>query len=107
VGVTTGATPAPGQPPASGHVVEVRRSGGFAGISTSGTVDLDHDERAEEVRALLDRIDVASLRKGSPQPDRFVYQFRLEDREITVHEQELTDDLQRLAELVLRSADRM
>ena len=109
VGVTAASSgPASSDPgPTSGHVVEVRRSGGFAGISMSGTVDLDHDERAAEVRALLDRIDIASLRKGSPQPDRFIYQFRLVDREITVHEQELTGDLQQLAALVLRDAGRM
>ncbi len=84
--------------------VVVRRSGGFAGLTTSGEVDLaaaGADERAREVRDLLARIDVRGLRTGAPQPDRYVYDVEIDGQHVTVQEQDLTDDLRRVADLVL------
>jgi hypothetical protein len=82
--------------------VTVRRTGGFAGLVSSGSLDLDLDDpRAAEVRTLLDRIDLRGVARGLPQPDRFVYTFDLGGRRATVPEQHLTDDLRRLASLVL------
>ena len=81
--------------------VSVHRSGGFAGRTISGQVDPAADERGEEVRALVHRIDFAALREATPQPDRFVYVFATAEQEVTVLEQQLTDDLRRLADLVL------
>jgi hypothetical protein len=85
-----------------GSVVKVRRSGGFAGRTSTGSVDLDGvDPRALEARALVDRIDLARARTGLPHPDGFVYSFRIGDTEVSVPEQHVTDDLRRLADLVL------
>lgn len=85
-----------------GPHVTVRRSGGFIGRTTSGSVALDGDDpRAGEVRDLLGRIDLAEARGGRPHPDMYVYEFRCGDRSATVPEQNLTDDLRRLAEIVL------
>ena len=82
--------------------VSVRRTGGFAGRVAAGEVDLDGDDsRAAEVAALLARIDLAPVAGGDPQPDRFVYAFDLDGRRATVPEQRLTDDLRRLADLLL------
>ncbi len=36
-----------------------------------------------------------------PQPDRFVYTFDVDGRQVVVGEQDLTDDLGRLARLLL------
>ena len=88
------------------EVVEVRRSGGFIGRTTTGSVDLSgSDERADEVRRLVDRIDLRQARGGNPHPDMFVFSFRIRGDEVSVPEQHLTDDLRALATLVL-SADR-
>ena len=86
----------------AGQVVEVRRSGGFAGLTTSGHVGPD-DDRQGELAALLSRIDFATVRAhaSAPQPDRFAYAFVVNGEQTTVHEQDLTDDLRRLADLVL------
>jgi hypothetical protein len=102
VGVTTGDSRAPtGGDPTGRPVLEVRRSGGFAGLTSSGFID-EGDPRKDEALALLGRIDFASATRTAPQPDRFSYVFVLGGQEVTVQEQDLTDDLRRLADLVLR-----
>jgi len=105
VGVTPGASSADsGQqaPAESGRTVRVRRTGGFAGLTTDGRVDLDTDDRrAPELASLVDRIDLRLVAGGDPQPDRYVYAFDLCGDRATVPEQQLTSDLRRVAELVL------
>ncbi|MFC7493279.1 MULTISPECIES: protealysin inhibitor emfourin [unclassified Nocardioides] len=105
VGVTpSSSAPAPAvpRPPGSSRRVAVRRTGGFAGLRTAGEVDLDGDDpRGPEVAALVDRVDLAAVAGGPPQPDRFVYDFDLCGDCATVPEQHLTSDLRRLADLVL------
>ena len=109
VGVTahTG-TSGPGQPPPadSGRTVRVRRTGGFAGLTADGEVDLDaaDDLRASELAELaelVDRIDLREVAGGAPKPDMFVYAFDLCGDRATVPEQHLTADLRRVADLVL------
>ncbi|GAA2137536.1 M4 family metallopeptidase [Nocardioides koreensis] len=106
VGVTAGvsgpAAPTTPGPGSAGTRVAVRRTGGFAGLTMAGEVDLTADDpRGGEVRTLLDRIDLATVRRGLPQPDHFVYDFDLRGRRAVVPEQHLTDDLRRLVELLL------
>jgi hypothetical protein len=94
---TSGSSGGPG-------VVSVRRSGGFAGRTTTGEVDCSRDDpRAAEVRDLVHRIDLAAAAKadGPAYPDMFTYVFAVDDRSATVPETGLTDDLRRLADLVL------
>jgi hypothetical protein len=84
-------------------VVEVQRSGGFLGRSTAASVDLDGpDPRVDEVMVLISRIDLRGVSGGEPQPDRYVYHFSICGDEATVLEQDLTGDLRRLADLLLR-----
>jgi hypothetical protein len=97
-----------GQQSSSSRTIVVRRSGGFAGITREGAVDLDgDDDRAEELRSLVGRVDVASV-PGGPGggpgrgADRFVYEFDLCGDRFRVPEQHLTTDLRRIAQLVLR-----
>jgi hypothetical protein len=98
--ISSGASP--GQPAAS-TTVAVRRSGGFAGMTSEGAVDLDgDDDRTEELRTLVDRVDVAGIPGGSAGADRFVYDFDLRGDRCRVPEQHLTTELRRIAELVLR-----
>ena len=105
VGVDAGAAPAAGGAgaPAPDSRVAVTRSGGFAGIRTSGEVLLgDADPREQEVTSLVDRIDLAAVAPTPPQPDRFVYTFSVRGEEVVLGEQDLTPDLARLADLLLR-----
>ncbi|WP_134739858.1 protealysin inhibitor emfourin [Nocardioides sp. 503] len=110
VGVTAAAAGdsagGPGLPPPApserSRSVRVRRGGGFAGLTSEAEVDLDgDDERAGELRGLVERIDLTGLRTGRPQPDRFVYDVELPGASARVFEQDLTEDLRRVVELVL------
>ncbi len=86
-------------------LVAVRRSGGFAGRTASGTVDLDGDDpRAPVVRELVTGLDLRHVKPGLPKPDMFTYTFEICGADpVAVPEQHLTDRLHRLAEVVLSS----
>ncbi|MBJ7357675.1 M4 family metallopeptidase [Nocardioides sp.] len=109
VGVTPAAPSAsssgPGLPPpvpVPGRRVLVSRSGGFLGRTVAGEVDLGRGGlRADEVAALVDRVDLASVAGGAPKPDMYVYDFDLCGDRARVPEQHLTPDLRRIADLVL------
>jgi len=91
-------------PTPSGSRVSVRRSGGFAGRSIHGDVDLDaDDDRVPELRDLVSRVDVGTLPQGDQaKPDMFVYDFDLCGATCQLPEPHLTPDLRRIADLVLR-----
>jgi Zn-dependent metalloprotease len=105
VGVGGSTSAGGGRPGSAGRTstVVVRRTGGLAGLTSEGAVDLDgDDERAGELRSLVDRVDVASIPGGSGGADRFVYDFDLCGDRCQVPEQHLTPELHRIADLVLR-----
>jgi Zn-dependent metalloprotease len=100
-----GVTGVPGSPsgppvPVTGRVA-VTRTGGFAGVRQSGELTLGADPRTDEVSSLLHRIDLRDVTPSRPQPDRFVYTFDVDGQQVVVGEQDLTDDLGRLARLLL------
>jgi hypothetical protein len=106
VGVTPSSAAAPDSAPVPTAVatrrVAVRRTGGFAGLRSSGELDLDGDDpRAAEVASLVDRVDLRGVAGGQPTPDRYVYDLDLCGDRATVPEQHLTPDLRRLVDLVL------
>ena len=78
----------------------MRRTGGFAGLSADGEVDLEADDPGE-VRSLVERIDLSVVRAEPPHPDMYVYDFDLLGSHAVVPEQHLTSELRRLADLVL------
>ena len=83
--------------------VRVRRTGGFVGRPVESALELAGDDpRSAEVAVLLGRVDPTAVRRSPQQPDRFTYEFDLDGRSMSVREQDLTDDLRRIAELVLR-----
>ena len=86
--------------------VRVRRTGGFIGRPVESTLELtDDDPRSTEIAALADRVDPAGLRHTPQQPDRFTYEFDLDGLSVTVREQDLTDDLRRIVDLVLHAQE--
>lgn len=99
-----GDEPVPAEPPVASRTVTVRRSGGVMGRTVDASVDLDSgDERAPEVAALTERIDLNDIVDLPPQPDRYVYDFDLcGRRKEQVPEQCLTEDLSALVRLILR-----
>lgn len=91
-------------PGGAGRTVRVRRSGGFVGRTVEGQVDLGAgDERAVRLAGLVTRIDPRSVGASSaPLPDHYTYEFDLDGQRVQVPEQDLTDDLRAVADLVLR-----
>jgi hypothetical protein len=85
-------------------VVVVVRSGGFAGLTQEGQVRLGDDPRSPEVERLLGGIDLHGVRASGPVPDGYVYEFRVDDEQVTLGEQDLTPELSALAHLVLDPA---
>ena len=82
-------------------IVAVRRSGGYAGVTRTGELDLDTDPEGEEVRQLLMLVEPAQLPVSSPAPDRFVYTVECGTWHMTVPEQDLTPELYRVVQIVL------
>jgi hypothetical protein len=110
VGVTPGGdggvapTPAPALArPSAGQEVRVRRTGGIAGRTVEGSIDLSFDSpTAEAVRGLVDRIDLAATaERGRPLPDMFSYTFEIAGRAVTVPQHQLSDDQRALVDLLL------
>lgn len=81
--------------------VAVRRTGGFAGTTKVGQLDLNSDPEALEVRHLLMRVGRQEIISNRPSPDRFVYTVEYGDWRFTVPEQDLTPELRRLVQVVL------
>ncbi len=103
VGVIGGEAPAPVIPAqANDTYVVVARTGGIAGLTKEGIVDIESDDpRAPVVRELVQRIDFRAISSGQARPDRFVYRFRYAAIETQVNEPALTEDLRNLAQIVL------
>ena len=95
-------TPAGGGSVPATSVVRVRRTGGLAGRTVEGSVDLAaEDPRASAARDLVDRIDLSRPIESETFPDAFSYTFEVGGRAVTVPQQQLTDDQRALAELLL------
>jgi Thermolysin metallopeptidase, alpha-helical domain/Emfourin len=105
VASSPGSSEAPGSYPAGATdqpaTVAVQRSGGFAGTTKVGRLDLNSDPEGPEVRHLLMCVGPQSITSTRPAPDRFVYTVVYGDWRFTVQEQDLTPELRRLVQVVL------
>ena len=81
--------------------VAVCRSGGFAGTTKVGQLDLNADPEGPELRHLLMRVGMQRITSTRPTPDRFIYTVEYGDWHLTVPEQDLTPELRRLVQVVL------
>ena len=95
----------PGAQNEPGGLVRVTRSGGFAGLTLSGEVDLDQlagPDLATWQTAL--RQGFTPLAGHQPAPDRFVYRVHSEQTglDVTVGDHELPDDLRSLLDQAVR-----
>jgi hypothetical protein len=98
------AEPPPGSSPAGSDepaTVAVCRTGGFAGTTKIGQLDLNADPEGPEVRHLLMRVGLQPIAATRPAPDRFVYTVEYGEWRFTVPEQDLTPELRRLVQVVL------
>ena len=106
VGVNPGAatTAAPATPGSdTDQLVRVRRTGGIAGRTVEGSVDLSvQTATTEAVRDLVERIDLSALAGSEGTlPDMFSYTFEFGGDCATVPQHQLTDDQRALATLLL------
>lgn len=69
--------------------VDVRRTGGFAGITRTGSADLPDDD----ARALAETVRAVAAAGDPPVPDAFNYHVSVGDDEWTVGEHALPDDV--------------
>ena len=94
--------------------ISFERSGGFAGIIMKTAVDekdLAPDE-AQKLRQLVEETDFFNLpgkvMSRSPQPDRFQYELRLEEKSrqytVTVSEEVLPEKLKPLIQWLMEKA---
>jgi len=91
-----------GGPGQSTTVVRVRRTGGLAGRTVEGSVDLSADDpRAAAARDLVDRLDLSRPIESQTFPDAFSYTFDIRGRVVTVPQQQLSDDQRALVDLLL------
>jgi Zn-dependent metalloprotease len=83
-------------------LVRVRRTGGVAGRTIEGSLDLSADDpRATAARDLVDRLDLSLPIESAPYPDAFSYTFEVGGRSVTVPQQHLSDEQRALADLLL------
>jgi len=105
VGVDPSGTTAPVGGGGAGQattVVRVRRTGGLAGRTLEGSVDLAADDpRAAAARDLVDRLDLSDQGEPATYPDAFSYTFEVSGRSVTVPQHQLSDDQRALADLLL------
>jgi hypothetical protein len=103
--VEPGGGPSPEPSPEPGGLVVVTRSGGFAGMTLRGQVNLDRldEDDLTTWRAAL-RDGFAQLSAHEPSPDRFVYRVRNAQAgvDVTVGDHELPDDLRSLLDAAVR-----
>jgi Zn-dependent metalloprotease len=99
VSTTTGGGAAGG----ASSVVRVRRTGGLAGRTVEGSVDLSaaDDPRVAAVRDLVGRLDLSRPTPSETYPDAFSYTFEVGDWAVTVPQHHLSDDQRALADLLL------
>ena len=105
---TVGVDPAASAAPTGGgvaqpvSVIRVRRTGGIAGRTIEGSVDLAADDpRASAARDLVDRLDLSLPIESETFPDAFSYTFEVGGRSVTVPQQHLSDEQRALADLLL------
>ncbi|MET8824699.1 protealysin inhibitor emfourin [Streptomyces sp. NPDC004610] len=83
--------------------IQVRRTGGFAGIERHAEVDTSGRPDAAEWQALAERAVVAG--RGTPPagvPDGFSYEITVDDRTVRCSDPRLTDEQRELVRRVLK-----
>ncbi|MFI5679201.1 protealysin inhibitor emfourin [Streptomyces cellulosae] len=83
--------------------IQVRRTGGFAGIERHAEVDTSGRPDAEEWQALAEQAVAAG--RGTPPigvPDGFSYQITVDDRTVYAADPRLTEEQRRLITRVLK-----
>jgi hypothetical protein len=82
--------------------IEVSRSGGFAGLTRTWSVEVSSTEAEERWLPLLDQADAGQLEDA--QRDRFVYHIAVGYREVTVTESAVQGPWKELVEWVKNAA---
>ncbi|MEU4191479.1 protealysin inhibitor emfourin [Kribbella sp. NPDC026611] len=90
-------------------IVTVTRTGGFAGLTTQGSLDTSAEGDADRLEAAVQALSGKDLGTGRPQPDRYVYKLEVRDAadsdatHHTVAEQDVDETTAWLLDRVLSS----
>jgi hypothetical protein len=60
-------------------IVSVTRSGGFAGLTKQGELDISSQPDADRLEDAVRALGAKDLGSGRPQPDRYVYRLEVRD----------------------------
>ncbi|GAA5070034.1 protealysin inhibitor emfourin [Streptomyces similanensis] len=83
--------------------IQVRRTGGFAGIERNAEVDTDERSDAQEWRSLAEKVLTAGESAREPVvPDGFSYEITVDGRTIRAADPRLTEDQRELISRVLK-----
>ncbi|MFQ6145070.1 protealysin inhibitor emfourin [Streptomyces sp. SID10815] len=83
--------------------IQVRRTGGFAGIERNAEVDTDERSDAQEWRSLAEKVLTAGEGAREPVvPDGFSYEITVDGRTIRAADPRLTEDQRELISRVLK-----
>jgi len=86
--------------------ITVTRSGGFAGLSRSWSINVDDQPDSDDWLTLVDSLPWADRPRSAPQPDRYVYRIQCSRRRVTLPEQKLEGPWRELVDRVRdRAAD--
>jgi hypothetical protein len=70
--------------------ISVKRTGGFAGLTTRWAVEIGPDELERDWLGVIEACPWADVAGEENQPDRYLYDIRAGDRQATLTERQVT-----------------
>jgi hypothetical protein len=86
--------------------ISVKRTGGFAGLTTRWAVDVGGEELEQGWREAIEACPWEAPPARQDEPDRYVYDIRAGERRATLPEQQLTGAWLSLVDMTRRAAGR-
>lgn len=80
--------------------ITVKRTGGFAGLTTSWSIVVDDQPDSDRVKSLVESLPRVHARRNAASADRFVYLITFARRRVTLPEPQLTGPWLELVEMV-------
>jgi hypothetical protein len=84
--------------------ISVKRTGGFAGLTTGWAVEVGADELDRDWRDAIEACPWEQAPDQQDQPDRYLYDIRAGERQATLTEQQVTGPWLSLVDMTRRAA---
>jgi hypothetical protein len=84
--------------------ISIKRTGGFAGLTTRWAVDVGRDELERDWRQVIEACPWEDATGQENQPDRYLYDIRAGDRQATLTERQVTGPWLSLVDMTRRKA---